>query len=70
MSSSKLSRDSKKFRFSQVINNTFFEGINLKNKASFIISQGTDVLAFRITKKELDELIENLSILWTGLKNS
>ena len=64
----KLLHDSKKFSFSQQIDNMYFEGINMTDRVRILLSQQHHVISFNITKKELKELIDNLSELERGLK--
>ncbi len=68
MNSSKPLQDSKKFSFSQQIDDMYFEGINMTDNIRILLSQRTDVISFHISKKELKELIGNLSDLEKGLK--
>jgi len=65
----KLSQDSKKFKFNQNIERVLFEGINMDKTIRIFISRGLDLVVFNATKKELKELIGNLSELEKGLKD-
>jgi len=63
-------QDSKKFKFTQNTDSALFQGIQLSDKARFMISQGIHFVVFSLRKKELNELIDNLSDLEKSLKDS